>query len=66
MRIILGGMGGMMDKENIVKKAVLEYANILAEKKVDVVLKGNDEAKQIYDSYKIDLYMMYLEILERE
>lgn len=44
----------MMDKENIVKKAVLEYANILAEKKVDVVLKGNDEAKQIYDSYKID------------
>ena len=54
MRIIIGGMGGMMDKENIVKKAVLEYANILAEKKVNVVLKGNDEAKQIYDSYKID------------
>jgi len=54
VRIIIGGMGGMMDKENIVKKAVLEYANILAEKKVNVVLKGNDEAKQIYDSYKID------------
>ena len=49
MRIIIGGIGGMMDKENIVKKAVLEYANILAEKKVNVVLKGNDEAKQIYD-----------------
>ena len=51
---------------------------------MNVVLKENDEAKQIYDSYKIDyinqgisceeavqkqeidLYMMYLEILERE
>ena len=40
MRIIIGGIGGMMDKENIVKKAVLEYANILAEKKGECSIKG--------------------------